>query len=257
MDTWGYTQSNGPTTWVKNFPIAAGKKQSPIDIVTSNANYDSELCDNPLRTDYNPEAELNLVNNGHSIMCQIKAKSELTGGPLDAVYRLEQFHLHWGSSDDKGSEHTIDGNQYPAELHLVHWNTNKYKSFSEAVDKDDGLAVLGIMIKVGFENQTFKCLTDNVSYLTSRGSKYTADTCIDPTLLLPGNTSQYWTYDGSLTTPPLYESVKWIVFKEPVEYSKNQFAILRSMSDSDGQHMQDNFRPPLKIYQRTVKASFP
>lgn len=70
-----YFLSLGPSTWVNDFPIAAGKKQSPIDIVTSDVTYDSELCDNPLKMDYNPENELILVNNGHSIMCQIKAKS--------------------------------------------------------------------------------------------------------------------------------------------------------------------------------------
>ena len=36
---------------------------------------------------------------------------------------------------------------FSAELHLVHFNT-KYGSFGDAVDKEDGLAVLGILLKV-------------------------------------------------------------------------------------------------------------
>ena len=37
--------------------------------------------------------------------------------------------------------------------------------------------------------------------------------------------TKYWTYEGSLTTPPLYESVTWIVFKEPIEMSDDQVCI--------------------------------
>lgn len=256
MASWGYTSSNGPDKWVKDFPIAKGARQSPIDIVTSAAQYDADLGNEPLKTDYNLEENLCLKNNGHSIMCQIKKQSELSGGPLTGKYRLEQFHLHWGSKDNKGSEHTIDGKSYSAELHLVHWNT-KYGGFAEAVDKPDGLAVLGIMIKPGSENQTFNAITNNIENLEKSGSEFTVPVTFDPTLLLPDNTSKYWTYEGSLTTPPLLESVQWIVFKEPVEYSSGQLNKLRSLVDSDQQKMQDNFRSPLPVGNRQVRSSVP
>ncbi|XP_053401658.1 carbonic anhydrase 2-like isoform X2 [Mercenaria mercenaria] len=249
-----------------------GQRQSPIDIVTSQAVYDSDL--GALNTKYNPESKLCLKNNGHSIMCQIKSTSdisaytnnstllsELTGGPLKGdTYRLEQFHLHWGSDDTKGSEHTIDGKKYAAELHLVHWNASKYKSFGESADKSDGLAVLGIMIEVGTENQSFKSITDNIGKVTSSDTEDQIDTSFDPKSLLPGNTSKYWTYEGSLTTPPLYESVQWIVFEDSVQYSADQMKTLRSLKDSDGNCMQDNYRPPVPVpakeSQRKVRASF-
>lgn len=103
--------------------------------------------------------------------------SELAGGPLSSKYRLEQFHMHWGDCDNEGSEHTVDGKSFAGEvgnpsgtrvttvaalslltivvlclvfsqLHLVHWNCEKYDSFSEAAAHPDGLAVLGVFIKV-------------------------------------------------------------------------------------------------------------
>lgn len=59
--------------------------------------------------------------------------SELTGGPLNNdIYLVEQFHCHWGCSDGRGSEHTVDGQAFSGELHIVHWNSSKYKSFQEA-----------------------------------------------------------------------------------------------------------------------------
>ena len=76
--------------------------------------------------------------------------SGLSGGPLDSTYQLAQFHAHWGGENARGSEHTVDGKSFSAELHLVHFNT-KYGDLGNAVDKPDGLAVLGMFIKVDWE----------------------------------------------------------------------------------------------------------
>lgn len=66
----------GPATWCKDFPVANGTRQSPIDIVTTKCQYDSNVQGaNPLTTNYTPENELHLVNNGHSVLCQIKEHS--------------------------------------------------------------------------------------------------------------------------------------------------------------------------------------
>ncbi|XP_052283380.1 uncharacterized protein LOC127880170 isoform X13 [Dreissena polymorpha] len=254
---WGYTETNGPSTWNKDFPIAEGIRQSPIDIVTSEAVCDIGLtASEPLSVDYTPEDETQLQNNGHSVMCQITKTGYLTGGPLGKQqFRLEQFHLHWGADDNRGSEHTIDGKMFASELHLVHWNT-KYGTFAEAVTKSDGLAVLGVMIKPGLNHRGFSAVSDNVSSLRTPGSKAIFPISLDPTSLLPDNISAYWTYEGSLTTPPLFESVQWIVFKEPVEFSDQQLNALRSLTSSDGHHMQDNYRPPVPTKGRKVRATF-
>ncbi|KAH3803454.1 hypothetical protein DPMN_131715 [Dreissena polymorpha] len=79
---------------------------------------------------------------------------------------------------------------------------------------------------------------------------------LDPTDLLPANIMDYWTYEGSPTTPPLYESVQWIVFKRAVEFSSDQLAALRRLIDSDRNQMQDNFRPPQPLKGRNVRAAF-
>lgn len=36
------------------------------------------------------------------------------------------------------------------------------------------------------------------------------------------NIDQYWTYKGSLTTPPCLEIVEFIIFKNPIHISKEQ-----------------------------------
>ncbi|KAH3803464.1 hypothetical protein DPMN_131725 [Dreissena polymorpha] len=254
---WGYTKKNGPYTWHKHFPIARkGLRQSPINIVPRKAEYDDALTGIPLWVFYREEDDVMLENNGHSLECQITQLGYLTGGPLgNKLFRLAQFHLHWGADDTRGSEHTIDWKQFAAELHLVHWNT-KYGSFAEAVHKSDGLAVLGVMIKSGVENPVFSVVSDNLGGLIQPHSEDTIPFSLDPTDLLPGDIRAYWTYEGSLTTPPLFESVQWIVFKEPVEFSPSQLDALRRLIDSDGNQMQDNFRPPQPLKGRQVRASF-
>merc|ERR1712176_799648 len=80
---------------------------------------------------------------------------------------------------------------------------------------------------------------------------------IDPTKYLPGNKT-FFTYPGSLATPPLFESVTWIVFKEPVEVSEAQLDVMRSLKIGEEEGccdcMVDNFRPPCDLKGRTVKV---
>lgn len=256
--SWGYTKDDGPHTWASRYPLAAGDGQSPINIVEDDAIFDSELSSHPIKISYLPEADFEIENTGESFKVKIKQKSEISGGPLTDRYRLEQFHLHWGSADDHGSEHTVNGRTYAAELHLVHWNCGKYASFSEAVDKNDGLAVLGIMIQPGEDHRCFKMLTDSMDLVKCNNSHCSLSTTFDPSCLFPDDTSSYWTYHGSLTTPPCCESVQWIVFEQPIQFSHRQLERLRGLQHhGEGDYIMDNYRPPLPLGNRKVRTSRP
>jgi len=255
---WGYAASNGPDKWAANFPIANGPRQSPIDIVPGQCGYDGSL--KPLCLKYDPSTSLDILNNGHSFQVTFtddNDASTLTNGPISGTYRLKQFHFHWGASDLKGSEHTVAGEMYPAELHLVHWNT-KYPSFGDAASKPDGLAVVGVFLKIGAANAALQKLLDSFDAIKAKG-KQTSFANFDPATLLPG-ALDYWTYDGSLTTPPLLESVTWIVCKEPISVSTEQMSKFRSLLFSgEGEPaccMMDNYRPPQPLKGRKVRASF-
>ncbi|XP_077364754.1 carbonic anhydrase 1-like [Festucalex cinctus] len=255
---WGYDAENGPDNWSCNFPIANGPRQSPIDINPGQATYDGAL--KPLNLKYDPATCLDILNNGHSFQVSFlddTDSSVLTGGPVSGVYRLKQFHFHWGASDDRGSEHTVAGNKFPAELHLVHWNT-KYGDFSEAAGKADGLAVVGVFLQIGKENGNLQKVLDAFGAIKTKG-KQTAFKGFDPSSLLPARLD-YWTYEGSLTTPPLLESVTWIVCRDPIAVSCQQVAQFRSLLFSaDGEPercMVNNYRPPQPLKGRQVRACF-
>lgn len=257
-DHWGYDKHNGPDKWGESYPIASGSRQSPIDIKTSTTTYDEKLT--PLKLKYDPSTSLDIQNNGHSFQVSFvddQNSSTLTGGPVTGTFRLKQFHFHWGSADDKGSEHTVNGKCYPAELHLVHWNT-KYPSFKDAVDKPDGLAVVGVFLKIGADNPKLQKILDAMDAIKSKG-KQTPFPNFDPSVLLPSSLD-YWTYLGSLTTPPLLESVTWIVCKQSISVSSAQMKRFRSLLFSgDGEKaccMVNNYRPPQPLKGRVVRASF-
>ncbi|PNJ90310.1 CA13 isoform 2, partial [Pongo abelii] len=105
-------------------------------------------------------------------------------------------------------------------LHVVHWNSDKYPSFVEAAHEPDGLAVLGVFLQIGEPNSRLQKITDILDSIKEKG-KQTRFTNFDPLSLLPPSWD-YWTYPGSLTVPPLLESVTWIVLKQPINISSQQ-----------------------------------
>ncbi|XP_038628719.1 carbonic anhydrase 7 isoform X2 [Tachyglossus aculeatus] len=256
---WGYGQQDGPSEWYKSYPIAKGNRQSPINIVSSQAVYNSSL--KPLLISYEACTSLSIVNNGHSVMVEFDdgdGRTVVNGGPLDGPYRLKQFHFHWGEKPGQGSEHTVDGHSFPSELHLVHWNAKKYDTFGEAAAAPDGLAVIGIFLETGGERASMNRLTDVLYMVKFKGSKAQFSD-FSPKCLLPLGL-HYWTYPGSLTTPPLNESVTWIVLKEPIKVSEKQLEKFRTLlftaEEDERIHMVNNFRPPQPLKGRVVQASF-
>ncbi|XP_057387632.1 carbonic anhydrase 2 [Balaenoptera acutorostrata] len=255
---WGYGKHNGPEQWHKDFPIAKGERQSPVDIHTQAAVHDPTL--KPLSLRYEQATSRRIINNGHSFNVEFddsQDKAVLEGGPLNGTYRLIQFHFHWGSSDEQGSEHTVDKKKYAAELHLVHWNT-KYGEFGKAAQQPDGLAVLGIFLKIGDAKPGLQKVIDVLDSIKAKGKS--ADfTNFDPRGLLP-ESLDYWTYPGSLTTPPLLESVTWLVLKEPISVSSEQiskFCTLNFNAEGEPEHlMVNNWRPTQPLKNRQIKASF-
>ncbi|KAJ3594941.1 hypothetical protein NHX12_004246 [Muraenolepis orangiensis] len=201
---WGYGPNDGPETWRKEFSIADGPRQSPINIEPGEAQYDASL--RPLKLKYDPSNSIDILNNGHTFQVNYVDDgntSVLTGGPISGIYRLKQFHFHWGASDERGSEHTVNGFRFPCELHLVHWNT-KYPDFGEAASQPDGLAVVGVFLQIGAANPRLQNVLDGLNAIKSK-NKQNNFANFDPRTLLPASLA-YWTYDGSLTTPPCWRA---------------------------------------------------
>ncbi|XP_023596449.1 carbonic anhydrase 5B, mitochondrial isoform X2 [Trichechus manatus latirostris] len=240
--------------------VPRGDRQSPINIRWRDSVYDP--CLKPLTISYDPTTCLHIWNNGYSFLVEFEDstdKSVIRGGPLEHNYRLKQFHFHWGAINTWGSEHTVDSKCYPAELHLVHWNAVKFESFEDATLMENGLAVIGVFLKLGKHHKELQKLVDVLPSVKHKNTVVEFGS-FDPSCLMP-TCPDYWTYSGSLTTPPLSESVTWIIKKQAIEVDDDQLEQFRTLLfTSEGEkekRMVDNFRPLQPLMNRTVRSSFP
>ena len=234
------------------------ERQSPINIVTDSVVPAENMP--PLRCTYDP-ASVDIVNTGSGWAMEMDFtadRANLSGGPLEGYYKIIQMHAHWGKKGGEGgSEHTIDGKKYDGELHLVHFNT-KYKYFLEAVDKPDGLVVLGMFLKAGKVHEELEKICRNLSAVQTKGKSMTNDEdFIDPAKYIPVDTT-FFTYPGSLTVLYGFQvCVDWFVFREPIEVSEAQLDAMRSLKTGEEEGCSDciveNWSSPGDLKGRTVK----
>ncbi len=208
---WGYSGAHGPDHWSEvSATCGTGKAQSPIDIV------------NPEKTklpaiDFSYHAApLKVVNNGHTIQVNYAPGSSIVRD--GKTFDLMQFHFH------HMSENAINGKHAPMELHLVH------------KDKDGNLAVVAVMLKEGKENKEVETIWSN---LPADEGKEDApgSVAVDAAGLLP-HKRDYYTFSGSLTTPPCSENVLWLVMEEPVTLSKEQIAKFAAIYPNNSRPVQ-------------------
>jgi carbonic anhydrase len=199
---WSYTGPNGPPKWGKlekdYAACAAGKEQSPIDIPDANARK-GDLP--PLLFNYKP-SPLKIEDNGHTIQVNYAPGSFLT--VEGKRYELVEFDFH------KPSEFKVSGKGQEMAVHLVHR------------DKDGKLAIVAIFLDQGKENPLVKTLWNNLPQ-TKGKENVVAGAEINAVGLLPQN-KDYYTFKGSLTTPPCTENIAWYVLKTPVQISADEIA---------------------------------
>ncbi|KAM8961350.1 carbonic anhydrase 15-like [Pelodytes ibericus] len=266
---WCYSSQDpscGPDHWKDIVHNCGGKSQSPINIDRSKVKRDSELGEIMFQG-YNKASSQpwKLMNDGHSVLVSLDGETghiNISGAGLPNTYYALQFHFHWGSPTKNGSEHTVDGKQFPVELHIVHMNA-KYNSIAEAKKDPQGLAVLGFLLTVGeADNPNYNTLVAAMKNITLEGDSihlapaFPLDSLIPPHDVL----SRYYRYQGSLTTPDCSEAVIWTVFEQPVPLSKAQLHVLSDTAHFTAKgekplKMTNNFRPPQPLHDRKVWAS--
>ncbi|MGC3872890.1 carbonic anhydrase [Halomonas sp. GXIMD04776] len=193
---WGYSGAKGPENWAELSPdnfACAGKNQAPINLTGF---IEAEL--QPITFDYQKGAE-QILNNGHTVQVNYEQGSSID---VDGItFDLKQFHFH------APSENHIDGESYPLEAHLVH-----------ASDEGD-LAVVAVMFEEDTANEGLKKAWTKMP--EQAGEERALPSSVRAEDILPENRDHY-RFNGSLTTPPCTEGVRWLVMKQPLTASSEQ-----------------------------------
>jgi len=221
---WDYSTTRGPGHWGDLKPEFAscksGHRQSPIHI------RDPQKADlPPIQFDYKP-SPLNIVDNGHTIMVNYSPGSFIIVG--GKRYELKQFHFHMPS------EEKINGKGYDMVVHLVH------------ADANGNIAVVSVLLEKGEGNDLIRRLWTDLPEEKDK-VKVAKDVEIDADGLLPADRS-YYTFTGSLTTPPCSEEVTWFVLKHPVSVSAAEIEQFSKL-------YRNNARPTQPLYDRVVLES--
>ena len=220
---WDYEGTAGPDAWGKMRPefskCATGQRQSPIDIRGGIA-VDLE----PIKFDYRPSA-FSVIDNGHTVQVNVEPGNAIT--IIGKRYELVQFHFH------RPSEERINGRQYDMVAHLVH------------KDVDGRLAVVAVLLDRGSAQAIVQSVWNNLPL--EKGDEVRAGSRIDLAQLLPDD-KRYYTYMGSMTTPPCSEGVLWMVMKQPVGVSVEQVPIFSRLYPM-------NARPIQQADGRLIKES--
>jgi carbonic anhydrase len=228
---WHYDGAAGPQRWGALSPkftaCGEGRAQSPVDIAAPVAGTEAleiktNLLPGSLRIAHH-EHVADGINNGHTIQINYEGADTLSIGGDN--YALVQYHFH------NQSEHTVQGRHYPMEMHLVH---------KAASGK---LAVIGVFIEAGAHNAAFDPIWNNLPSKKGIETHY-PHVSVDVDRLLPASRASY-RYDGSLTTPPCSEGVRWIVMTTPIQLSADQIKAFTAV-------IHDNYRPTQPLNGRAV-----
>jgi carbonic anhydrase len=220
---WSYSGLGGPQAWGKLKPefsqCANGQRQSPIDIRDGIA-----LDLDPVQFDYQPSS-FSVIDNGHTVQVNVAPGNaiEVNG----KRFALLQFHFH------RPSEERINGRQFEMDAHLVH------------KDADGRMAVVAVLLERGAAQPLLQTVWNNLPL--EKNEEVFARAQIDLNHLLPAD-RRYYTYMGSLTTPPCSEGVLWMVMQQPVPLSAQQIDIFSRLYPM-------NARPIQQAAGRIIKQS--
>jgi carbonic anhydrase len=220
---WSYEGETGPANWarmnVEWAKCSAGKRQSPIDI-RDGIKVDLEQ----IGFDYHPSS-FSEIDNGHTVDVSIGGGNFITVG--NQTYELQGFHFH------RPSEERVNGKGTEMVMHLVHKGV------------DGSLAVVAVLLERGKPNPLIQTVWNNLPL--EKQTAVSPSIVIDPLSALPEK-REYYTYMGSLSTPPCTENVLWMVMKQKMTASPEQMALFSRLYPL-------NARPVQQAYGRMIKES--
>jgi len=227
---WSYNGTdNGPSQWgslCSDYSLcSSGQEQSPINVLSTDLVYLNETLSSLLVPRYEEQHSISFTNTGHYVEVLNTDIANTLTLPDGSVYTLTQFHFH------DQSEHSIDGVSFPMEMHLVHQNAS------------GNYAVLAFFFEVGSSSELLSELTATLSNIQEP-----TNITVVPFIELQNLITQpfeFIYYQGSLTTPPCSEIVKWFISKTVLTGTSSQISQITKL-------MGINHRPQQSLNSRVL-----
>ncbi|CAG9823813.1 unnamed protein product [Phaedon cochleariae] len=240
--------------WLRQLTRTEGCFESPIDISITKS---KEIDLPPLEwSNFGAPPKKNKITNTGQTIVIFSAKwgqerPYIAKGPFIGKYVFSNWHLHWGSNDMVGSEHSIDGVKYPAEMHVVTFKSS-YLTQEAALKEQDGCATLVYLFKLqDAPNPAFQIIVDALLNVPKAGTS----TKIDPMILttfIRIFTSDYFMYWGSVSTEKCVHYILWLITRIPIGVSSDQIDALRFIFDEKGDPLTRNYRDVRTVSERSV-----
>ncbi|CAH0559002.1 unnamed protein product [Brassicogethes aeneus] len=225
------------------------KFQSPIELNHDDTIHHDHFEPLEFHGHWDEGGEATFTNNGFTATLRFENRElpVLVGGPLhEDQFIFEQLHFHWSNDDHSGCEHIFKGQAFSMEAHAVHFN-KKYGSFNDAKEKHDGLAVVAFFLKAtdDDEHPCFNKLATAVQEIVKINTTTKVPSDCLTWIKEEAQCKGYYTYQGSLTTEPYFESVTWILYPTPIHVNRKQVSAFRSLNSTpcEQHNITKNTRP--------------
>jgi carbonic anhydrase len=176
-----------------------GTQQSPIALSLRNGLSSNHI---PSFHNYDRNVTGKFYNWGYGPAFKL-SKDDLTSNPSlsydnETLYLLG-WHIH------SPADHLVEGERSKSEMHFVHANAEGHEK-----------AVLAFRIDPGNSDAAFFSQLPTMMGFNETGTEYEHEATMDLSLALDSvlHFNEFWSYAGSLTSPPCREGIRWFVARQ-------------------------------------------